>query len=312
MRAWVDHVVELAGESRLWDEGFQFADWLDPAAPEDRPQEGRTDPHLVATAALCQSLDLLATAAEVLGEAEDAAHYRVVAEEVRSAFAAEYVAPSGLLVSDSQTAYALALRYDLLPEPDQRRRAGRRLAKLVRRAGYRIATGFVGTPIVCDALCEAGETDAAYELLTQEDCPSWLYPVLHGATTVWERWDGIRPDGSLNGTRMNSFNHYALGAVADWLHRTVGGLAPADPGYRRLRVAPVPGGRLTWASSRHRTPYGLAEVGWRIDGDQIDVTALVPPNTTATVVLPGGNGDEFEVGAGRHRWRVPARAGGPA
>jgi alpha-L-rhamnosidase len=306
MRAWVDHVVGLAGERRLWDRGFQFADWLDPAAPEDRPQEGRTEPHLVATAALCHSLDLLAAAGDVIGEADDAAGYREIATEVRKAFAAEYVAPSGLVVSDSQTAYALALRYALLPGEDQRRRAGQRLAKLVRRAGYRIATGFVGTPIVCDALCDAGEADSAYELLLQEECPSWLYPVLHGATTVWERWDGIRPDGSLNGTRMNSFNHYALGAVADWLHRTVGGLAPAAPGYRRLRIAPVPGRGLTWAEARHLTPYGMAESGWRSEGDELVVTAVVPPNTTADVLLPGTSGETFEVAAGRHEWRVPA------
>ena len=125
---------------------------------------------------------------------------------------------------------------------------------------------------------------------------------------MWERWDGIKPDGSLNGTRMNSFNHYALGAVADWLHRTVGGLAPDAPGYRRLRIAPVPGDGLSWATSRHRTPYGLAEVSWRIEGDEIEVTAVVPPNTAAEVVLPGtghGSTEVLEVGAGRHAWRVP-------
>jgi alpha-L-rhamnosidase len=317
MRAWVDHVVGLAGENRLWDTGFQFADWLDPAAPEDKPQEGRTEPHLVATAAFAHSLDLLAEAGDLVGEGDDAARDRALAAEVREAFAAEYVAPSGLLVSDSPTAYALALQYALLPGEDQRRRAGARLAKLVRRAGHRIATGFVGTPIVCDALCAAGEADAAYELLMQEECPSWLYAVGLGATTIWERWDGIRPDGSLNGTRMNSFNHYALGAVADWLHRTVAGLAPAAPGYRRLRIAPVPGGGLTWATARHLTPYGPAEAGWRTDGDELEVTALVPPGTRATVVLPrsdesdetdasgGPDGPEpLDVGPGRHTWRV--------
>lgn len=307
MRAWVEHVVGLAGTNRLWDEGFQFGDWLDPLAPEDRPQDGRTDPHLVATAALCHSLDVMAEIAELLGEADDAARYRSTAAEVRHAFAAEYVAPSGLVVSDSQTAYALALRYGLLADAAQRQRAGRQLAKLVRQADYRIATGFVGTPIVCDVLTEAGEVATAYELLMQEECPSWLYPVLHGATTIWERWDGIKPDGSLNGTSMNSFNHYAFGAVADWLHRVVGGLAPAAPGYRRLRIAPGPGGGLTSASSRHLTPYGLAESTWRVDGDTLEIVAIVPPNTRATVVLPGaGTGDEpIEVGSGKHRWRVP-------
>ncbi len=315
MRAWVDHVVGLAGERRLWDTGFQFGDWLDPHAPADNPRDGRTDPHLVATATLCHTLDLIAGAADALGEDDDARRYRAVGAEVRAAFAHEYVAPSGLVASDSQTAYALALAYGLLPDDVQRQRAGRRLASLVRHAGHRIATGFVGTPLVCDALCDAREVDTAYELLMQEECPSWLYPVLQGATTIWERWDGILPDGRVNAAaeRMNSFNHYALGAVADWLHRTVGGLAPAAPGYRALRIAPVPGGGLTWASSVHRTPYGTAEASWRIDGNSIAVTAVVPPSTSATVVLPsaedaGGDrtgGDVLEVGPGRHGWRLP-------
>jgi alpha-L-rhamnosidase len=133
--------------------------------------------------------------------------------------------------------------------------------------------------------------------------------VLNGATTVWERWDGITPEGTLNGTRMNSFNHYAFGAVADWLHRAVGGLAPASPGYRHIRIAPMPGGDLSHAASRHRTPYGMAESSWRVDGDSIELTAVVPPNTRASVVLPGSENEPVEVGSGRHQWRVPDAAG---
>jgi alpha-L-rhamnosidase len=303
MRAWVEHIVGLAGERRLWLGGFQFGDWLDPAAPTDNPFAARTDADLVANAYLCRSLDLLANAAELLGETDDAARHRAVAEEVRAAFGQEYVAPSGRVVSDSQTAYALALQFGLLPEAAQRARAGERLAGLVEKAAYKIATGFLGTPIICDALCDAGEVSTAYRLLLQEECPSWLYPLSRGATTIWERWDGIRPDGSLNGVAMNSFNHYAYGAVGDWLHRTVGGLAPAAPGYRRILVAPKPGGGLTWATSRHRTPYGLAESSWRIVDGAIEVSVIIPPNTTASVVLPGQEDDPIEVGSGRHQWR---------
>jgi alpha-L-rhamnosidase len=300
MRSWVDHVLGLAGESRLWDRGFQFGDWLDPAAPPHRPQHGRTDPHLVATAFLAHSTDLLVRAAEVLGYDADAAAYGKIAAEVRAAFAHEYVTGNGLVASDSQTAYALVLCFDLLRDEAQRRHAGDRLARLVRRAGHRIATGFVGTPFICDALCVTGHADEAYALLMQEECPSWLYPVVHGATTVWERWDGILPDGRVNPDQMNSFNHYAFGAVADWLHRTVAGLAPAAPGYRRLLINPMPGGGLTHARARHLTPYGLAEAGWRRDGDAVVVEATVPPNTTATVVLPGQA--PFDVGSGTYSW----------
>ena len=305
MRAWIEHIVGLAGDDRIWDKWFQFGDWLDPAAPEDKPADGRTDGSLVANAYLCHSLDIMASTADLLGEKDDALRYAQIAGEARAAFAHEYVAPSGRVSSDSQTGYALALQFDLLADDKQRMHAGERLATSVRRAGHKIATGFVGTPIVCDALCSAGYASTAYQLLLQEDCPSWLYPVLHGATTIWERWDGILPDGRINGDGMNSFNHYALGAVGDWLHRTVAGLSSAEPGYRRLRIAPLPGGGLTSASARHRTPYGLAEVTWRIERSTIHISATVPPNTSATVVLPDGRGTTIEVGSGTHEWTSP-------
>ena len=135
--------------------------------------------------------------------------------------------------------------------------------------------------------------------------PSWLYAVTMGATTIWERWDSMLPDGSINPGQMTSFNHYAFGAVADWLHRTVAGLAPDTPGYRRLRIAPVPIAGLDHASTRHETPYGTAEAGWAARAGQIVVRGVVPPNTSAVVVLPGGVDGEIEVGSGEHEWTVP-------
>jgi alpha-L-rhamnosidase len=308
MRAWVDLVAAVAGENHLWDEGFQFGDWLDPAAPPDRPAQARTPAYLVATAYFARSADLVAQAAEVLGRTEDATHYQDLAAAVRAAFVAEYVTPAGRMLSDSATAYALGLCFALLPDENQRRHAGKRLAELARVSGYHISTGFVGTPLICDALCSAGEYEAAYRLLLQRDCPSWLYPVTMSATTIWERWDSMLPDGSINPGEMTSFNHYALGAVADWLHRTVGGLAPSDPGYRRLEIQPRPGGGLTSARARHQTPYGLAECAWHIAQGQITVEVVVPPNTRAGVTLPGRDGSAVEVGSGSHRWSYPYRA----
>src|SRR5205823_4185399 len=177
--------------------------------------------------------------------------------QVREAFHDEYVSPNGRIASDSQTAYALALEFALLPDEAQRARAADRLVEVVRQKGHKIATGFLGTPLICDALTHAGALDDAYQLLLQKKCPSWLYPVTMGATTIWERWDSMLPDGSINQGEMTSFNHYAFGAVADWMHRVVGGLAPA-PGYRRLMVAPRPGGKLSAARTTHLTPYGRA------------------------------------------------------
>jgi alpha-L-rhamnosidase len=284
---------------------MQLGDWLDPSAPPDMPGQAKVDSDIVATAYYARSLRQVADAAALLGHDADAAHYGDLAERSRAAFVAEYVTPAGRMMSDAPTAYALALEFDLVTDATVRQALADRLADLVREGGYRIGTGFVGTPLVADALTVGGHLAAAERLLTQTECPSWLYPVTQGATTVWERWDSLLPDGSVNPGEMTSFNHYALGAVADWLHRTVAGLAPAASGYRRIRIAPQPLETLTHASARHLTPYGEASVAWRRDGDEIVVSAVVPPSTRAEVALPG---IETEVGSGSHEWRFPAAA----
>lgn len=302
MRAWVDVLEATAGPSRLWEKGIQFGDWLDPKAPPDKPGDARTAPYVVATAYFARSAELLSRSAAVLGREAEAARYGALADEVRQAFAHAYITPAGRVLSDATTAYALAIEYALLPSEEQRRTACKRLATLVKGSGYRISTGFVGTPLVCDALCDVGEHAAAYRLLLQKMCPSWLYPVTMGATTIWERWDSMLPDGTINPGEMTSFNHYALGAVADWLHRTVAGLAPAEPGYRRILMQPVPGGGMTYARAQHRTPYGMAACEWRIEGETITVEVEVPANASALVRLPGKGDEALEVGAGRYRW----------
>ncbi|WP_433961773.1 family 78 glycoside hydrolase catalytic domain [Deinococcus sonorensis] len=308
MKAWVEYIHRRTGPSLLWTQDFQFGDWLDPAAPPTNPAGGRTQPGVVATAYFARSAELVAHAAAVLGRTDDATQYRQLAQDIRAAFAAEYVTANGRIISDSSTAYALALQFALLESEDQRASAGQRLRALVREGGYHISTGFVGTPLICDALCSVGEHDAAYRLLTQTECPSWLYPVTMGATTIWERWDSMLPDGRINPGEMTSFNHYALGAVADWLHRTVAGLAPAEPGYRQLEFHPVPGGGLTSACARHLTPYGLTESAWDLQDGTFTLRAVVPPNTTARVTLP--NGDVHQVASGTHAWTVPHRTAG--
>ena len=303
--AWVNLITSVAGENQLWEHGFQFGDWLDPTASLDHSNAGLTDPHVVATAYFARSTELLGRVAGILGRIDDEARYLALAAQIRDAFDAEYVTPTGRVLSDSETAYALTLQFGLLKNDEQRRHAGQRLVELVRSRGYHISTGFVGTPLICDALCSVGEYDAAFHLLTQRECPSWLYPVTMGATTIWERWDSLLPDGSVNPGEMTSFNHYALGAVADWLHRIVGGLTPAAPGYRHLDVRPHPGGGLTYARARHLTPYGLAECAWTIEAGQIEVVVVVPPNATASVTLPGSDAIPIEVGSGTHRWAYP-------
>jgi alpha-L-rhamnosidase len=285
-KAWVDLVERLAGPGRLWDTGFQLGDWLDPAAPPDDPAAGRTDRYLVATAYFAHSARHLALAAHALGETADADRYGVLADEVAAAFRRRYVLPTGRMTSDSPTAYALGLAFDLVGA-ELRRPAGDRLAELVIQDDTRIATGFVGTPLICDALTDTGHLDVAYRLLTQTDCPSWLYPVTMGATTIWERWDSLRPDGTLNPGGMTSFNHYALGAVADWLHRVVGGITATAPGYREISFRPRPGGGITWARTRHETPYGTASLSWELTATGLSARLTVPDGCRATAELPG-------------------------
>ena len=303
MRGWVDYIAGLAGVDRLWTGGFQLGDWLDPTAPHDAPFEAQADPDVVATAYLARSAEVVGLAAAVVGDTDVAEKYARLAGEVRDAFAREFVTPGGRVLSDAPTVYALALEWALLPTGDQRHHAGDRLADLVRSFGFRISTGFVGTPLIMDALAGSGHLDVAYRLILQTGCPSWLYAVTMGATTVWERWDAILPDGTINPGQMTSFNHYALGAVADWLHRAVAGLAPAAPGYRELLVRPVPARALTSASARHRTPYGDAEVSWQRSQGQLRLRVVVPVGATASVHVPGGS-EPVRVGHGTHTWRT--------
>jgi alpha-L-rhamnosidase len=295
-RAWVDRVLAGGTDGST---GRQLGDWLDPSAPPDDPWAARTDAGLVAAAYAARSAEVLARIAAVLGESDDAERYRAAAAGARARFVAAHVTGGGRLTSDSQTAYALALVFGLLPS-ELVEGAGRRLAELVAADGHHIATGFAGTPVIAEALTRAGALEDAYRLLLQRECPSWLYPVTRGATTVWERWDSLLPDGTVNPGEMTSFNHYALGAVADWLHARVGGLSPAAPGWRRVRIAPRPGGGLRWARARHDTPYGTAEVRWRVDrGRRLEAEFTIPVGTTAEVDLPGLA--PYEVGPGSHR-----------
>jgi alpha-L-rhamnosidase len=199
----------------------------------------------------------------------------------------------------------VALAFDLLPEAEQRRRAAARLASLVAQDDYRIGTGFVGTPLVCDALASAGYVDDAYHLLRQQRCPSWLYPVTMDATTIWERWDSMLPDGSINRGEMTSFNHYALGAIADFLHRVVAGLAPAEPGYRTILVQPRPGGGLTSASAELTTALGRAAVSWRRRGELLEVEVVVPEGARAHVDIEGV--EPTLLGPGEHRLTASCR-----
>ncbi|MFJ6651511.1 family 78 glycoside hydrolase catalytic domain [Microbacterium sp. NPDC091313] len=299
-RRWVEGLRSIAQDEVLVLDQFQFGDWLDPSAPVDKAHLAKANPQLLATAYYQHSSATLAKAARVLGENEDATRYAELAERIRKAFLAEFSRSAGTLVDDAQTSYAIALTFGLFDETDIPI-AGQRLAALVRERGHRIGTGFAGTPVICQALADAGFLDDAYAMLMQTECPSWLYPVERGATTIWERWDSLKTNGRVNDSSMTSFNHYALGAVADFLHRTVAGLAPAAPGYERILFRPRPGGSLTSAGAEHLTPFGRASIDWCIrDGHRMQVSVCVPVGASARLDLDELGGGEYELLPGRH------------
>jgi alpha-L-rhamnosidase len=288
MKEWVEYMRGRAGSSLLWTNGTHFGDWLAYATTRSDYPGATTDKDLIATAFFAHSTDLLQRAAKVLGKDDDAAEYAKLFDEIRAAFQREYVTRNGRMSSNTQTAYALALQFDLLPE-SMRARAAERLVHDVRSFGNHLTTGFVGTPYLTHVLSGTGHADVAFDLLEQKSYPSWLYPVSQGATTIWERWDGQKPDGSFQDPGMNSFNHYAYGAIGDWMYRVVAGLEldPAEPGYKHLIVQPHVGGGLTHARAALETMYGEAVSGWTEAGERMTVEVVVPPNTHATVRLPG-------------------------
>jgi alpha-L-rhamnosidase len=300
MTAHVHRVESLLSPTGLWDTCFQFGDWLDPQAPPDEPFRAKADNGVVATACLYRSARTVAEVAALLGHDEDAAAFADLASRTRDAFHKHYVHDDGSIESDAVTVYSLAIVFGLLDDHGSAQ-AGRRLSQLVAENGYHVATGFAGTPYVCDALTLTGHLDDAYRLLLERTCPSWLYPVTMGATTVWERWDSMLPDGTINPGQMTSFNHYALGAVADWMHRTVGGLAPLEPGYSRVLVAPRPGGGLTHARTALDTRHGRVEVGWRVDVGRLTVETTLPDGVTGVLRLPGHDDVELSSGAHTHQ-----------
>ena len=223
----------------------------------------------------------------MLGRSKDAEEYGNLSARITEAFNREFVTSTGRLASNTQTAYALALAFNLLPE-ERRAEAARRLAQDVR--GFKhLTTGFLGTPHLSYALSENGYLDEAFMLLLRDEYPSWLYPVTRGATTVWERWDGLKPDSTFQDAAMNSFNHYAYGAIGDWMYQTLAGLRldPREPGYKRSFIEPRPGGELERVAASLETMYGRLGSEWRRGNSTFHLNATVPPNTWSTVRLPG-------------------------
>jgi len=308
MVAWVEYIRSRAEGGLIWNTGFHFGDWVALDAKEGS-YFGATPNDLTATAFYFRSAELVALAAGALGKKKEAASYRKLAEAIREAFRAEFFTPSGRLAARTQTGYILALTFGLVPE-GHRERAVDELAALLTENGGHLTTGFLGTPYFCRALSGNGRLDLAYDLLLKEDYPSWLYQVAKGATTVWEHWDGLKPDGTMWSPEMNSFNHYAYGAVGQWMYETIAGLSPLEPGFRVFSIAPQPGGGIDRCRIAHRGPYGWIRAEWRISAGVFSLELTVPPGTRALVTLPGeGAAGAKSVGSGAWSFTASAPAG---
>lgn len=313
-KLWLDKGVRRdAAGSRMWArDQFQLADWLAPKADPTTPGIGPTDNYLVADAYLIHTTRTCARVCAYLDDKADADRYNKEADDLTKLFYDEYVSPSGRVMSDTQTALALLLHFDIFPNtpnaPKLKAAMSKRLGELVTRDLWQVSTGFAGTPIVLQTLADSGNLHHAYRMLQAKDCPSWLAPVLLGATTIWERWDSMLPNGDINPGDMTSFNHYALGSVAYFLHAYVGGIRPLEPGWKKILIKPQPGGTVTHAKVGFNSPYGQVACSWQIDdkSNKLKVQVTVPPNTTAKVELPGGH--EEEIGSGERSFEVDWKA----
>jgi alpha-L-rhamnosidase len=280
MARWVDYLRATSGADLIRDQ-WTYGDWLN--------VDDNTAVDLISTAFFAHSARLVSRMAAATGRSAEAASYGQLADQVAAAFTNRFVAADGTVGSNTQTGYVLALAFGLLPAGRVQAAADRLAAKVAATGGH-LSVGFLGVENLLPVLADHGHVDTAYQVLLQPDFPGWGYMVNRGATTIWERWDGIRPDGSFNTPEMNSFNHYGLGSVGDFLYRQVGGLGPASPGYGSLLIAPRPGGGLTSARATYDTPYGTAVSDWSTSGGVFTLRVTVPAGTWATVRLPSSTG----------------------
>lgn len=286
MRRWVEYEQSRAGADEVWDGDTHFGDWLDYFSAGTHSSFGSTSTDLIATAYFAHSTDILRQTALILGRDKDAARYRDSLAKITAAFQRVFVASDGTVGAGTQTAYVLALDFDLVPA-ELRATAAQKLAADVRARGH-LTTGFLGTPKLLSVLTRFGYIDEAYLLLNRERFPSWLYPVKQGATTIWERWDGVKPDGTFQDKAMNSFNHYAYGAVGSWMYQTLGGINidPGAAGYAHFLIQVQPGGGFTHAHTKHDSPYGGIRTDWILKGGRMTLNLVIPANSGATLRVP--------------------------
>ncbi|MGT2757588.1 family 78 glycoside hydrolase catalytic domain [Streptococcus ovuberis] len=300
MHEWVDYITNHTGDNGLWMTGFQYGDWLALDKEESADRTGATDKYLIANAYYLYVTDLVRQTALLLSKDKEAERYAQLYEEVLAAFQDEYYTKTGRIVSETQTGAILSLHFNLA-RPEDRERIMKTLVTNIENHKNHLATGFVGTPYINHVLSENGAHDLAGILLMREDYPSWLYAVNMGATTIWERWNSIKPDGSFDESGMNSLNHYAYGSIGDWMYRKVAGIYQTSPGYKTFAVQPRFVKGIDEVTATLETPYGEIASHWICRGGRIVVEVTVPANTTAQLYLPEKD-EVVELGSGTYRY----------
>lgn len=296
MKNWVDYIHARVSKNGLWQSGFQYGDWLALDKEESADRTGATDKYMIANAYYLYVTELVKKTAEVLGKDEEAKKYAELYETTLDAFRREYYTETGRIVSETQTGAIISLYFNLAREKDRKRILNTLLTNIANHKNH-LATGFVGTPYICHTLSENGAHEMAATLFMKEDYPSWLYAVNMGATTIWERWNSIKPDGTFDESGMNSLNHYAYGSVGDWMYRKVAGLSQLEPGYKKFQVKPMFVKGIEEWGTEFDSVYGKIVANTSCKAGKIHVHVEVPANTTAVIVLPEKE-EVHEVGSG--------------
>jgi len=278
MVKWIEWCrVHSTGLIRNKDRGGDYGDWLSIGA--------NTPKDLIGTAYFAWSTHLVAEAAKALGNTEDAAKYRQLYQEIKDAFNKEYVSADGRIKGNTQCCYTMALKFGLLPE-EMRAKAAQYLIDDITAKGDHLSTGFVGVSYLLPVLTRAGKLDTVFKLFLQDTFPSWLFSVKHGATTIWERWDGWTPEKGFQDPGMNSFNHYSLGSCGEWMFSSLAGIDTDGPGFRKIMVRPTPGNGITWVKASYDSVSGKIATAWKTAGDTFSLDVTIPPNTVATICIP--------------------------
>lgn len=300
MHEWVDHITNRCSENGLWMSGFQYGDWLALDKEESADRTGATDKYMIANAYYLYVTDIVRQTAKILCKPEEEKKYTQLYEDILKAFQEEYYTPTGRIVSETQTGCILSLYFNLAKEKD-RDKILKTLVSNIEAHKNHLSTGFVGTPYICHVLSENGAHEMASALFMKEDYPSWLYAVNKGATTIWERWNSILPDGSFDESGMNSLNHYAYGSIGDWMYRKIAGINQIEPGYHRFYIKPMFVKGMEEAGASFESVYGKISSSWSCRNGKIHIRAEIPANTTAVLYLPERK-ELIKVGSGIYEY----------